>query len=67
LLGLNRLASSFVSAKGWRALLPLCKSAGLRLALGGLVNTFPRVWPVLVLYLTVTTLWALVGMEYLHM
>jgi len=48
-------------------LLPIFKSPSLRLALGGLVKTLPRVWQVLVIYMTVTTLWALVGMEYFHM
>lgn len=33
---------------------------------GGMAATLPRIWQVLVIYLTVTTLFALVGMEYLH-
>lgn len=52
--------------RGARALLLVLKSPGLRLTVYGMANTLPRIWQVLVIYLTVTTFYALLAMEYLH-
>ena len=53
--------------RGGRALLGVCKSKGLRVTIGGMAATLPRIWQVLVIYVAVTTFYALLAMEYLHM
>uniref|UniRef100_A0A7S2WWN7 Ion transport domain-containing protein n=1 Tax=Rhizochromulina marina TaxID=1034831 RepID=A0A7S2WWN7_9STRA len=52
--------------RAFRAVLIIIKSRGLRATIGGMVRTIPRVWQVLVIYATVTTLYALLAMELLH-